>query len=560
MATLIATLGESPVVVTSTANILNGSGIKLDKIKVIYPSEATMIDLGVSLIEDTLDKKLHIPVEKIGIDVGDSNTTGSMNHFFWYLYGTLKESQENGEEVYISITGGRKGTSALGLLVAQLFPNVKEILHIIDKREEEEDVFYTIEQLFNMSEERRQEVMLPDPSTQNLIKLPFYSLTTDKNAFENVENALSNFPDIDKEAMNLLERVKLVKDNELTDYGEFIKNVLHNKTYPEIKHLYLSEEAKKILRKLSTNNAQLSVVTDNLNLFFNAAKVNNKSRVKKLFNKKIAGRERNIKVAKFFKGKGKGDPRNTVRIFFCTEGDSIYVLDIYFHKNSPLLNKFTNKNYDEKEKNDFHTLRVNIERGAYGRQRDFEDYKDLQFHAEAELIASLGLSPGIIVEAYAKLKERANIKKIYVIYPKENNKIYQNLSKIKGIIGKEMIQGVGLERLKDIDSSKAIIDFERTVSDLIRKIRFSHKIYMLISGGRKTMSASMLRVTNLRNKEDQVNIQAYHILVEGAKLENDINSAIKEKNKERLNSLLKSGEDKINLFMVPIDFGGKLAI
>ena len=560
MATLISILGESPVVVTSTANLLEKNGIKLDKIKVIYPIEATMINLGVDLIQSTLTNNFGIPIEKIGINKKDFNTTESMNHFFWYLYGTLKESQENGEEVYISIAGGRKGTSAVGLLVAQLFPNVKKILHIIDKREEEENVFYTIEQLFNMSEEKREKVMLPDPSTQNLIELPFYSLTQEKSAFENIEKALRSFLSTGKAQLDLLEEAKLIKDGELTDYGEFISDVLHKKTYPEIRHLYLSPEAERILHKLSANGTQLSVVTENLNMFFNAAKVNNKSKIKTLFKGREDGHKRDIKVSKFFKGKGRGDLRNAVRTFFYAEGDKIYVLDIYFHESFPLLGSIAGKNYDKEEKSDFHTLKMNIERGIYGREENFEDYKEVQFHSKAELVASLGLSPGIIVEAYKKLKERADIKKIYAVYPGKNNKIYQNLSKIKGLMKEGLIQGIPVEGVKDIDSSAAIIKFEKAVNNLVEKIPPSHKIYMLISGGRKTMSASMLRVAILRNNETQNGIQAYHVLVKDMELEKGINRAIEEEDRNILNSFLKRGEDKINLFMVPIDYGGKLTI
>ncbi len=559
MATLIATLGKSPVVVTSIANLLlKKEGVKLDKVKVIYPSREAMIDLSLELIERTLKDGLGIDCKRIEVQEEDFNTTESINNFFWSFYSALKKSQNDGEEVYISIAGGRKGMSAMGLLIAQLFSNVKKVLHIVDTREGREDVFYTIEKLFEMPEEKQKRVMLPDPSMQKLIEFPFCSLTYDKNEFEHIEKALMEFyknggSKLNKSETDLLKKARLVMDSKLTDYGEFLVNVLlHNGGHYSIKNVYFSPEARKVTGKLLTNKSELLAVIDNISMFFKKAKLSNKTYA--LFKEKIDGRETEVRVSKFFKGKGERDPRNAVRIFFYEHDKDIFVLDIYFHEGSPILGKVTGKNYDKENKNSFKMFKDKIKRGEYGKRDDFIDYRDLrELHPETVLIVSLGLSPGIIIEAFEKLKKiTTKIKKIYVVYPGENNKIYENLSKVKGVIEDNIIEDVPVEGLKDIDSEKAIGMFEKKVEDLIQKNPSLHKI-ILITGGRKTMSASMLRVASMHNIANEANIQAYHVLVNDAELERKINQAISKRDKRTLKKLISNNIEGINLFTVPMD-------
>src|SRR5437660_4243373 len=113
---LIASLGESPIVVTAMYNLLTTEEKQrklgeIDKVVVLYPEKEDMIQLGYDLIEDALRGKCKL--EPWMLPFEDANGEEESYTFLRLLFQLLFIHQESGNNVYLSLAGGRKNMSAL---------------------------------------------------------------------------------------------------------------------------------------------------------------------------------------------------------------------------------------------------------------------------------------------------------------------------------------------------------------------------------------------------------------------------------------------------------------
>lgn len=172
---LIASLGESPIVVTSMVKVLQeGRGIPLDEVIVLYPEEHPLIDLGVERI------RFHClcrNVQEIGLPFPDANTPQRCFEFLQTLHGHLEASAYKKDTVYISLAGGRKSVSALMYLPAPFYDNIEGVYHILDKYEgTDRKNFHSLETLIDDycdDDSELEEIMNPSLGSLNLIEIPF---------------------------------------------------------------------------------------------------------------------------------------------------------------------------------------------------------------------------------------------------------------------------------------------------------------------------------------------------------------------------------------------------
>lgn len=174
---LIASLGDSPVVVTAMFDLLNDLLQKenkgIDRLEVFYPEESEALVVG---YEDLIYKSLQQKciVEGIPLDYEDVGGEDAAYDFLHKLYLQLDMHQKNGDVVYLSLAGGRKSMAALMALLAPLFPCVKELYHILDKDEDKKGHhFWSTRQLYEASPADQQRLLFPPHERVKLIPIPY---------------------------------------------------------------------------------------------------------------------------------------------------------------------------------------------------------------------------------------------------------------------------------------------------------------------------------------------------------------------------------------------------
>ena len=181
---LVATLGNSPIVVTAMVRALSdhpdGPGVQVDEVRLIYPHRSeeskTFIDIGADMIEQEL--AVHgIVTTRTPIDGNDVDSRSAALAFLRALDSTLEGYRL--DRVYVSCAGGRKIMSALAAVVTQFHPHVQGVYHVLDRYEHDPDrrSLFTIEELFQMGDSARQRTMDPPIERLNLVCMPHRALT-----------------------------------------------------------------------------------------------------------------------------------------------------------------------------------------------------------------------------------------------------------------------------------------------------------------------------------------------------------------------------------------------
>jgi len=168
---LIASLGDSPVVVTAMFDLLKKE-IKIDRLEVFYPTNSFAL-VG---YEDLILKSLQHECEVDGISLDSEDVSGerAAYDFLHKLYQQLSMHQKNGDVVYLSLAGGRKSMAALMALLAPLFRCVKELYHILDKDEGKKGHhFWSTRQLYEASPADQQRLLFPPRERVKLIPIPY---------------------------------------------------------------------------------------------------------------------------------------------------------------------------------------------------------------------------------------------------------------------------------------------------------------------------------------------------------------------------------------------------
>src|SRR5579884_4198940 len=108
---LLATLGESPAVVTEMYQLLTQKASKpIDKVFVLCPKDALVQD-GYTLLDEILTYICEVDVEQIRLDFEDVHNEHDSYTFLNVLYSLLSSLQQEGHTVYLSLAGGRKNMS-----------------------------------------------------------------------------------------------------------------------------------------------------------------------------------------------------------------------------------------------------------------------------------------------------------------------------------------------------------------------------------------------------------------------------------------------------------------
>ncbi len=119
---LIAPLGESPMVVTQTYRLLlqEQQNVPIEAIWIIYPGDHPPASNGANMLCNVC-KKRSIPLHEERLPIADVNSTETARTFAIGLMSVIKDARQRypNASIALSISGGRKGMSAMALYAAQ---------------------------------------------------------------------------------------------------------------------------------------------------------------------------------------------------------------------------------------------------------------------------------------------------------------------------------------------------------------------------------------------------------------------------------------------------------
>lgn len=528
---LIATLGESPVVVTAMYDLLTKQAQKqIDRLVVLY-SEGGMVKEACDLVEEAMRDQPCV-IEWQDLSITDVNTTRDCMIFLQKLYQRLTIHQANGDTVYLSLAGGRKSMSALMAWAIPYFSCIQGLYHVIDVNEQD---FWTVEQLFgDLSTGQRQRAMHPPLNLLRLVNIP---LDSDIRIRDDIRNRLATMTD--EELDDLLEKnaeqAAAIQFGRNIAQGERILNVMFTE--------YAADQFRK-MRKYDVTHAQ------SFEICFGDMRTAAMLRTHVHHEESGKGPSAKTVVYHYFKRH-----RTPERPVFYTLPKDI-------------------KNANDSEVNDVIVCALEIER-----ERKYRSIPEIQstpkFSPEAAvsldsllsikyrkenesvLVIPLGMSPMIATQLYMLLKEQANIREIILIYP-SSQEIINGAELVKRALKEENgppCRQIRIPGISDIDTSEACKKFvealESEIDDIQKK---RYQVLLALTGGRKEMAALAMFVA-MRKRIPYL----YHTLISNDALEKRImkETTVRELNRPGLDKQLRN--DRLFLRAYANDNKEKLA-
>lgn len=219
---LIATLGESPAVITEAIDCLKQRGIELSELVLLTTKDTFARDsLGLlhNHIPEFYGNSPYIADSRITEAYYDIDSREAVVDFMGHACEVLKSYRKRQYEIYVSIAGGRKTMSALMTLAVQFY-GAKELFHVlVDDPELEEKG--SITRLKSISD--KHQILHPNPNLIRLVPIPFLGLFPWISDIVKVLKGETTEP---KGIKNLLESNGLYEKGKATELGKLVLNIL----------------------------------------------------------------------------------------------------------------------------------------------------------------------------------------------------------------------------------------------------------------------------------------------------------------------------------------------
>lgn len=511
---LIASLGESPAVITAMYYKLLERELKtIDKIIVLHPTGSD-IPLG---YEEFIVKELQgkgCLLEAIILPFEDANSEADSYIFLGRLYKLVEDCQNKGDAVYLSLAGGRKNMSALMAWVAPLFSCVQGLYHIVPKDGHTFKAWSAVNLFLELSPAEQAKVMRPDPSSLELVKIPFSKALQVDNE---TRSRLLSATDDELAAMS----------EEEVETAEFLQDVAETGTTDRLLEVWVTDHVKKKFEEMSANYARaFEFCFDHMRFpgIFRKPDRSHDTLTRKLKKEEADTFSRKHKLHSltfhFFKRGGAKE-----RAVFHTVPKDI-------------------KSCPDDEVKDVETVIVSeLEIKKGDRYRSLEEIlASLTFplepttlatnlprvkkhlSGETVLIVPLGTSPMIVTQLYTLLKDGGEtIRKVVLIYPEGSLAISNSARLVKQAFRDEdrtiEIREIRLQGFKDIDSTEACERYQRKLEEEIEKAKGEkgRQVELALSGGRKGMAALAIFAAQKKGLH-----HVYHTLITGDKVEEEV--------------------------------------
>jgi len=220
---LLATLGESPAVVTEAIDRLQKDGIFIDYVVLFTTNDAASR-------EATYLLSAHLPKyygeKPVLYDIRildkffDVDSDESAVEFMEQACSALRDYRKKSWEVYVCIAGGRKAMSALLTLAVQ-FHGAQRLFHVLVADPELEEEGHVLK-LRNKTEKEQNRVLHPGVEKIKLVNLPFIGI------FPLMSEIVAGLKgeDVSSGVKDLLSQNGLLSDGGTTGLGKLVLGVL----------------------------------------------------------------------------------------------------------------------------------------------------------------------------------------------------------------------------------------------------------------------------------------------------------------------------------------------
>ena len=474
---LIATLGESPIVVTSMVHALkNQKNLIIDELHVIYPRGDKDIDFGYDLLREHLNGTC--TVSKSTLPFPDVNSHEASIEFLRILSESIQTHEDVGDHVYLSLAGGRKNMSALMAATCQFFECVRGLYHILDKYENDttKQNFHSLEALID--DPKRSKKLSPPANELILVEIPYEQSTSGVALWEYFSEIVSN-PDA---------RPPIEINDELKDWGRKIRSQEEN----NVLDVYLSKNAyNQFIKEITDSDTQEAFI----NCF-------------RSMKNSVSLRQRSRKITTANSDCRRFKLGNTAErpIYYRTNRD-VVVCELT-------------------EKNATYEAFCNGKKEVWKEDHDkFIHVNKLQLQASRILIAPLGKTPMVVTQTFVLLSkiEGADIEEVIVIYP-NNAEIRNGVRLLETAFGDKFLNRtltcIRIDDIQDVASTDDCHVYLEKLTEVIIQARADNpniNIHLSLSGGRKGMAALTLFGAQ------KANIDAvYHTLIMDVDLEEQI--------------------------------------
>lgn len=535
---LVASLGESPIVVTAMYNLLCNKGIEVDTVMVLRP-EGEDVRLGYDLIEDALRGKCELCF--LSLPFEDANGESESYLFLQTLAGQLSEYQQNGDTVYLSLSGGRKNLSALMALVVPFFPCVKKLYQVLDEDEvksgEAGYQFKTISELYELSDADRKAAFFPPIDKVLLVDIPYGE-----------QHRVSN---------DIRSRLFTLSEDELDDMWDA------DPALAEATEFYRPRGAGQSIQRI------LAVeVTERVQQEYTLMQTHDTPRANR-----FAICFQQMRDPNRLKGtlKGSGFTRGSLSFHIYKRRRTVE--RPFYHTEPQGIHLFPKANV---EKVVISGLAVEQSDGSYKPTAQemlhfpltpTVPLTTLLLTKEVVLIVPLGTTPMVVTQLYTLLKnEGRTIREVILIYPALSQKVHNSADLVKAAFAYEhelnILRDVQVPTMKDIASSKDCVQYQQTLETAIDGVYERHpdcEIVLALTGGRKSMAALTMFAAQRKGIR-----YVYHTLIMDSTLSEDIEDetsvralrSTKISEQERNNRLFlrayQSNQDQFVLFKVPV--------
>jgi CRISPR-associated Csx14 family protein len=526
---LIASLGDSPVVVSTMYDLLTQrKNLMIDQVIVLHP-EGKDIESGYALVKKALAGKCNSLRREI-LPFKDASSWRDACIFLKELYVLLDTCRARGDMVYLSLAGGRKSMAAMMAWIAPFFPCVEHLYHVIDPDEKH---FLSIDQLErDLTPSQRELAMHPDPDVLESLHLVHIPSRPEQQIDQGLIDRLLSASEEDLERMQYedaekageAERANILRV--IAEPGKALEEAWVTKAVIEQFHVLrqqnseVARHVRDFLDRMQSTSELHNLQPDSLD--YTPPKSTKRTRV-----------ELHIFTI----------PGTPVRVVFYTLPKDIYTDWDKEVEQVIICELDTSEESQQKSLQEIATSPdFSIEKASRLEKLPRVPPSGL---IDSVLIVPLGTFPMVATQLYTLLKrqESRNIRKIVLVYPGQSAAIVNSAELVESALQEEAniscilapVQGQ-----KDIDSQKACRDYQATLEKEIKHAcddeYHNCTIDLALSGGRKGMTAMTIFAAQNNHLP-----YVYHTLITDERLSDKIE---KETTVGKLNDM--GGEERNN--------------
>jgi CRISPR-associated Csx14 family protein len=497
---LIASLGESPVVVSAMYDLLTQKeGLTIDQVIVLHP-EGKDIERAYDLVKKALASRCKLRREILPFK--DANSRRDASIYLKELYVLLDTCQVRGDNVCLSLAGGRKSMAALMAWIVPFFSCVKHLYHVIDPDEEH---FLSINELeLDLTPSQRELAMHPDLKPLIPVNIPYEK--GQQIDLQNISYLLSASE----------EELEKLQEEEMEKAG-FLQGIIYE---GRILEAMVTERVMAQFRLLCQQDRDAA------------------RRVRDCLERmQFTAELRNLKPDSFPFPYTPPKPaiRTQVDLHSFT-GFETAVHPIFYTLPKDIYGAWD----DEVEQ----VVICELDTDEYGRYRNLQEIVaspdfsikkaypleklppvPARVKLDSVLIVPLGKFPMVATQLYTLLvhEEAHNIREVILVYPAQATEIVNGADLVEHALHEEAnvpCIHVPILDLKDIDSPDACQEYQATLEEAIEQARKDHPVCTIdlaLSGGRKGMTAMTIFAAQKKGLS-----YVYHTLITDKQLNEDI--------------------------------------